>query len=761
MLRYHGGGRRGWVLVLTVLTIVAGTGASVAMGALLARGQRAAGEREFARRSDLVSAAVSAQTGRYIDGLRTVAAATGAFTTLTAVKYTQVTGSLRDMQLAGAAAVVFLVPATTAQIPAVQSHWRARGAPDLVLKPGGNNRDHIFAIYSTPLPAAGVTVSGGTDATRAVAPTQAMRQAQASGRVTVSDPYQLIIDQNQPAGEWQRSFVLTVPVYEPPDAQGRRVLRGWVVMAVRWQDFMGATLRNFTQDLLDVTLSAQSADRALVPVAHLNSPSPGGRDLHRVMTVKVENRRWQLNIQAHAASFPGAHSLLPAAVASGGSVLALMLAALIYLLATGRDRAQATANAATAELREQKSLLEAIMDSVSAGILVVDDRGEFILTNPAAAPYLRIGGQDLTNSRWTEHTQLFHGDGVTPFAASDLPMARALAGESSHGVEIVARSPRSEEVVFHAGARPLDRRAGRSGAVAVFYDITTRKHAEEALAKTAASLSVELALREKTETELRLRETELTAFAGIVAHDLKAPLRAVSGFISILQDDLTTALPGGLDDACIHSMDRIVTATQRMSQLIDNLLSFATARDRPLNRQPVDLQVLVAEIVAERTSYPPEGSLPEQAPTIEVGPLPVLQADPMMCRQLLDNLIGNALKYTQPGQGAHIQIHARHEPDDWIQIDVIDRGVGIPPGQHEQVFTAFQRAHTGYAGTGLGLAICQRVVERHGGTIAAADNPAGGTRFHFTLPSAVDPAGPRLPPEGSPSHPAAAAAAAA
>jgi PAS domain S-box-containing protein len=748
MLRYRGDGRRGWVLALTGLTTVAGIGASVVMGALLARGQRAAGEQEFARRTELVSAAVSAQIGRYTDTLRTVAAATGAFTTLTAVKYAQVTESLRQMHLAGAASVVFLVPATMAEIPATQSRWRARGATGLVLKPVGNSREHIFTIYVTPLSSTGAA-SGGTDATRADAPTQAMMQAHASGQVTVSDSYQLIIDQDRPASERQLSFVLTVPVYEPADRQGRRAFRGWVVMAVRGQDFMGATLRNTSQDLLDVTLTARDSDQVVVPVAHLNSPSKGPRDLHRVMSVAAGNRRWQLDVRARTSSLPGAHSGLPVAVVGGGSVLALLLGALVYLLATGRDRARAAANVATAELREQKGMLEAIMDSVSAGIVVVDDRGDFILTNPAAAPYLRINGQDLTHSRWSEHAEIFHADGVTPFAASDLPMARALIGESSHGVEIVARVPRSAEVVFHAGARPLDRRAGRPGAVGVFYDITTRKHAEDELARTAANLSVELALREKTETELRLREAELTAFAGVVAHDLKAPLRAVSGFTRILQDDLTAAVPGGLDDACAHSMDRIVTAAQRMSQLIDDLLSFATARDRALNRQPVDLQAVVADVVAERTGYGPTVMPTEQAATIDVGPLPWVQVDSMMCRQLLDNLIGNALKYTLPGQAAHIRIIARHEPDDWIHVEIIDRGVGIPPGQHEQVFAAFQRAHVGYAGTGLGLAICQRVVERHGGTIAATDNPGGGTRFHFTLPSAVDPAHPRVTPAGS------------
>jgi hypothetical protein len=210
-----------------------------------------------------------------------VAAATGAFATLTGVKYTQISASLRDMPLTGAASLVFLVPATTAQMPEVQSTWRARGATGLVLKPSGNNREHIFSIFTTPLSSAGATVSTGTDAAQSIAPTQAMTQARAGGQVTVSDTFALIADRGLAADRRQLSFVLTAAVFEPPDARGRREFRGWVAMAVRGQDFMGATLRSISQNLLDVTLSARNADRALVPVAQLRSPSAGGRDLHR------------------------------------------------------------------------------------------------------------------------------------------------------------------------------------------------------------------------------------------------------------------------------------------------------------------------------------------------------------------------------------------------------------------------------------------------------------------------------------------------
>jgi signal transduction histidine kinase len=440
-------------------------------------------------------------------------------------------------------------------------------------------------------------------------------------------------------------------------------------------------------------------------------------------------------------------------VSAGGSALSLLLAALAYPLATGRARAEAKVSLATANVREQAILLAAIMNSVGDGVMVVDQRGEFILYNPAARQYLQIGGGVATDS-WFRNADVFRPDGVTPFPRTELPMARALLGESSDGVEIVVRErDGSAEYVISMSARPLDGRAGRTGAVTVFHDITARKHAEEKIAHTANRLSIELARHEVTETELRAREAELTAFAGVVAHDLKSPLTAVAGFTELLSDEVADAPPGsGLDPATGIWMDKILTGVQRMGRLIDDLLTFATARDSTtLDQEPVDLQAVVAQIITERTSYLGAIGSDQELPDIEVGELPSVHADPVMCRQLLDNLIGNALKYTLPGSAAQIKISARSEPRGWIRVEIADRGVGVPSGEHAQVFAAFHRASNrgSYSGTGLGLAICKQIVERHGGTIGVDDNPGGGSRFYFTLPALPVPQSATLPTSGT------------
>lgn len=118
------------------------------------------------------------------------------------------------------------------------------------------------------------------------------------------------------------------------------------------------------------------------------------------------------------------------------------------------------------------------------------------------------------------------------------------------------------------------------------------------------------------------------------------------------------------------------------------------------------------------------------------GPLLQVQADPELLRHVIDNLLGNALKYTGPGLAAQVEVRAQVLPGGTVRIEVADRGIGIPTADLPKVFDAFHRSANsgGYQGTGLGLAICRRIVERHGGRIGVEENPGGGSRFWFTLP---------------------------
>jgi signal transduction histidine kinase len=257
---------------------------------------------------------------------------------------------------------------------------------------------------------------------------------------------------------------------------------------------------------------------------------------------------------------------------------------------------------------------------------------------------------------------------------------------------------------------------------------SSRDHAIKRVAVATAALHDDIAQRERVEVALRRRDAELTGFAGVVAHDLRSPLSVTAGYLALLVEETE----GILDDTPRYYLHRVDGGLRRMARLIDDLLAYATAENFRMRKDPVDLDAVTAEIIVERLAHLDS----EDQPTVEIGALPTVAGDAGMLRQVLDNLIGNAIKYTPHGRPAHIDISARRQPDASWQITVADRGIGIGDDEYDTVFDAFQRARgsEGYSGTGLGLAICRRIIERHGGTISAHPNLGGGTRFTITLP---------------------------
>ncbi|MBG0833270.1 CHASE domain-containing protein [Planomonospora sp. ID67723] len=263
--------------------------------------------------------------------------------------------------------------------------------------------------------------------------------------------------------------------------------------------------------------------------------------------------------------------------------------------------------------------------------------------------------------------------------------------------------------------------------------VTSRDRALARVEQATAALQADIEQRQEVEIRLRERERELEGFAAVAAHDLKSPLTVIMGYCELVEDRLADR-----SDQQVNTwLSRVRTGTRRMQHLIDDLLNYAAAGNGSLELAEVDLNKLVGDIVTERTSH-----LEHDRPHIESGRLPVVVADPDRLRQVLDNLIGNAIKYVRHGTAAQIDINAEQDGPMW-RISVADHGIGISPDQRDAVFGAFNRARgsEGYPGTGLGLAICRRIVNHHGGEIRAEDNTGGGSRFVFTLPVAPDPAG--------------------
>jgi signal transduction histidine kinase len=243
--------------------------------------------------------------------------------------------------------------------------------------------------------------------------------------------------------------------------------------------------------------------------------------------------------------------------------------------------------------------------------------------------------------------------------------------------------------------------------------------------KRADAISTEL---RAVNAELGRSNAELQDFAAIASHDLQEPLRKVIAF----GDHLSEHCGENLDEQGRDFLARMQNAAQRMSVLIEALLQYSRVATRAQPVQSVDMLAVVFGVVADM-----EERIAKSHARIEFTPMPKVMADPMQMRQLIQNLVANALKFQRPGTSPHVVIEGRTTDHGGCEISVGDNGIGFEEKYLERIFRPFQRLHgrNEYEGSGMGLAICRKVVARHGGTITARSRPGEGSTFVATLPA--------------------------
>jgi PAS domain S-box-containing protein len=235
--------------------------------------------------------------------------------------------------------------------------------------------------------------------------------------------------------------------------------------------------------------------------------------------------------------------------------------------------------------------------------------------------------------------------------------------------------------------------------------------------------------------KLQQSNRELQDFAYVASHDLQEPLRKVQAFADRLSSKYAAALDGG----GLDYLERMRGAAERMQKLIQDLLTFSRVSTKAQPFVAVNLDQITREVLSDL-----EVSIEQAGAAVEVSELPMLQADPLQMRQLMQNLIGNALKFRLPDRQPVIKIFGRHaktinrgrmRTDAW-EISVSDNGIGFEEKYLDRIFTVFQRLHgrTEYEGSGVGLAVCRKIAERHNGRITAKSKPGEGATFTVTLP---------------------------
>lgn len=235
---------------------------------------------------------------------------------------------------------------------------------------------------------------------------------------------------------------------------------------------------------------------------------------------------------------------------------------------------------------------------------------------------------------------------------------------------------------------------------------------------------LEMRVEQRT-AELRAANRELEAFSYSVSHDLRAPLRAIVGFVQILEEDHAATL----DATARHHLERVKLNARRMGQLIDDLLSFSQIGRATMLRQSIDMQAMATAVAQEAIAAS------GRHVDLTVEPLPQAHGEAALVNQVFVNLISNAVKFTAKVDRPAIVIGARHDDRETIYF-VRDNGVGFDERHAEKLFGVFQRLHRPeeFEGTGVGLAIVHRIISRHGGRVWAEGKVGAGATFSFTMP---------------------------
>jgi len=364
-----------------------------------------------------------------------------------------------------------------------------------------------------------------------------------------------------------------------------------------------------------------------------------------------------------------------------------------------------------------------VLDEIGDAYFEVDLRGTFTFVNDQMTQHLLYSKEELLGMNYKTFTPkedveaLYRAyNKVYRTGEPNLNIChRLIRKDGSISYDDVSISPLRDVKGEIIGFRGLSR------------DITTRKRLEE----EREALLQEIG---RINQKLEKANKELQDFVYIASHDLREPLRKISSFGTLLQE----SLKGKLDEDQQENLEFMIDGARRMQDMIDALLSYSRLTTRAKPPEKVDLNAVIEDL----TKLELATLLEETQGTIHVPePLPSVRADPCQMHQLLQNLIGNGLKFHRQGIPPQITIRAWDAGNDMIRVEVEDNGIGIDPKYHSQLFTMFKRLHSRdeYEGTGIGLASCKKIVERHGGEIGLKSSPGKGSTFWFTLPKEGNP----------------------
>lgn len=374
-------------------------------------------------------------------------------------------------------------------------------------------------------------------------------------------------------------------------------------------------------------------------------------------------------------------------------------------LQKAHDKLEERVEERTRELRESEQKFRSVVENSMDAILIAKPDGSVLSANLAACRILGMSEEEIINKGRA---------GLIDDNDPDYKKAiqeRSRMGKVRAELSFIRKDGSRFPAEFTSSIYANDH--GDVLVNVIFRDITDRKKAQEAL--------------QKANDELEAKVHELESFSYTVSHDLRSPLRAIDGFADMLLDEIGDKL----DPDTKRKFNVISSNSKKMAQLIDDLLSFSRTGRAAISVARINVQDLVDDVCKELRAGTPDRNI-----EFKVGVLPPVSGDRILLRQVLSNLLDNAVKFTRQREHAIIEVIGSNS-GELNTYCIRDNGVGFDMHYYDKLFEIFRRLHSEkeYEGTGVGLAIVKRIIERHGGKIWAESKHGEGATFCFALPS--------------------------